>query len=115
MDRLSNSVVDDCRDTLAKFQAMATIRRSLSSWSRIVAHRPLLSADQWASLLAAPADERNLIRYASLSGEDLDLILAKRGHRNQLGFAAQICLMRFPGRALALNETPSALLHFLGH
>jgi TnpA family transposase len=77
-----------------------------------VAYRPLLSADQWASLLAAPADERNLIRYASLSGEDLDLIFAKRGHRNQLGFAAQICLMRFPGRALALNEIPSALLHF---
>jgi hypothetical protein len=25
---------------------------------------------------------------ASLSGEDLDLILSKRGHRNQLGFAA---------------------------
>ena len=55
--------------------------------SRVVAYRPLLSADQWASLLAAPADERNLIRYASLSGEDLDLILSKRGHRNQLGFA----------------------------
>ena len=71
--------------------------------SCVVAYRPLLSADQWASLLAAPADERNLIRYASLSGEDLDLILSKRGHRNQLGFAAQICLMRFPGRALALN------------
>ena len=42
--------------------------------SRVVAYRPLLSADQWTSLLAAPADERNLIRYASLSGEDLDLI-----------------------------------------
>jgi hypothetical protein len=82
--------------------------------SRVVAYRPLLSADQWASLLAAPADKRNLIRHASLSGEDLDLILSKRGHRNQLGFAAQICLMRFPGRALALTETPSALLHFLG-
>ena len=79
-----------------------------------MAYRPLLSADQWASLLAGPADERNLIRYASLSGEDLDLILSKRGHRNQLGFAAQICLMRFPGRALAVNETPSALLDFLG-
>ena len=69
-----------------------------------MAYRPLLSADQWTSLLAAPADERTLIRYASLSGEDLDLILSKRGHRNQLGFAVQICLMRFPGRALALNE-----------
>ena len=117
MDRVwfSNSVVDDRRDTLAKFHAMATITgvRCLAG-SRVVAYRPLLSADQWASLLAAPTDERTLIRYASLSGEDLDLILSKRGHRNQLGFAAQICLMRFPGRALALNEIPSALLHFLG-
>ena len=79
-----------------------------------MAYRPLLSADQLMSLLAAPTDERTLIRYASLSGEDLDLILSKRGHRNQLGFAVQICLMRFPGLALALNEIPSALLHFLG-
>ena len=79
-----------------------------------MAYRPLLSADQWTSLLAAPTDERTLIRYASLSGEDLDLILSKRGHRDQLGFAVQICLMRFPGRALALKEIPSALLHFLG-
>ena len=78
-----------------------------------MAYRPLLSTDQWTSLLVAPTDERALIRYASLSGEDLDLILSKRGHRNQLGFAVQICLMRFPGRALALNEIPSALLHFL--
>jgi hypothetical protein len=31
LDMLSNSVVDDCRDTLAKFHAMATIRHSLSS------------------------------------------------------------------------------------
>ena len=112
---LSNSVVDDCRDTLAKFHAMATITgvRFLAGSSRRGLPTPV-KRWPWASLLAAPADKRNLIRYASLSGEDLDLILSKRGHRNQLGFAAQICLMRFPGRALALNETPSALLHFLG-
>jgi Domain of unknown function (DUF4158) len=117
MDRVwfSNNTVDDRRDSLAKFHVTATITgvRFLAG-SRVVAYRPLLSADQWTSLLAAPTDERTLIRYASLSGEDLDLILSKRGHRNQLGFAVQICLMRFPGRALALNEIPSALLHFLG-
>jgi Domain of unknown function (DUF4158) len=117
MDRVwfSNNTVDDRRDTLAKFHVTATITgvRFLAG-SPVVAYRPLLSADQWTSLLAAPTDERTLIRYASLSGEDLDLILSKRGHRNQLGFAVQICLMRFPGRALALNEIPSALLHFLG-
>jgi hypothetical protein len=111
----SNNAVDDRRDTVAKFHATATITgvRFLAG-SRVVAYRPLLSADQWTSLPAAPTDERTLIRYASLSGEDLDLILSKRGHRNQLGFAGQICLMRFPGRSLALNEIPSALLHFLG-
>jgi hypothetical protein len=78
-----------------------------------VAYRPLLSADQWTSLLAAPTDERTLIRYASLSGEDLDLILSKRGHRSQLGFAVQICLMRFARRPLALNEIPSLCFTFL--
>ena len=107
--------MDDRRDTLAKFDATATITgiRFLAG-GRVVAYRPLLRAHQWTSLLAAPTNERTLIRYASLSGEDLDLILSKRGHRNQLGFAVQICLMRFPGRALALNEIPPALLHFLG-
>ena len=117
MDRVwfSNNTVDDRRDTLAKFRATATITGvHFLAGSRVVAYRPLLSADLWTSLLAAPTDERTLIRYASLSGEDFDLILSKRGHRNQLGFAVQICLMRFPGRALALNEIPSALLHFLG-
>src|SRR5277367_4125218 len=76
MDRVwfSNNTVDDRRDTLAKFHATATITgvRFLAG-SRVVAYRPLLSADQWTSLLAAPTDERTLIRYASLSGEDLDL------------------------------------------
>jgi TnpA family transposase len=106
--------VDDRGDTLAKFHATATITdfRFLAG-SRVVAYRPLLSTDHW-TLLAAPTDERTLIRFASLSGEDLDLILSKRGHRNQLGFAVQICLMRFPGRVLAPNEIRSALLHFLG-
>eukprot|EP01037_Dinobryon_pediforme_P011757 gene11757-11848_t len=79
-----------------------------------MAYRPLLNADQWASLVGVPSDEDNLIRHHTLSGDDLDLALSKRGHRNQLGFAVQLCLMRFPGRVLAHNETPSMLLHFVG-
>jgi len=112
--RVSNKIVDDRWSTLARYFLLPTItcfpaprkRRHFSVGCRLMAYRPLLSADQWASLLAAPADEQSLIRHCTLSGVDLDLILSKRGHRNQLGFAAQLCLMRFPGRALTLNETP---------
>ncbi len=80
-----------------------------------MAYRPLLKADQWSKLIGAPTDEESLIRHYTLSGEDMDLALSKRGHRNQLGFAVQLCLMRFPGRALAPGEAvPSEALAFIG-
>jgi hypothetical protein len=34
------------------------------------------------------------------------LVLRKRGARNQLGFAVQLCLLRDPGFGLRLNEAP---------
>jgi len=41
-------------------------------------------------------------------------VLARRGDNNQLGFAIQLCLMRYPSRALGPNETlPSAMLKFV--
>ena len=41
--------------------------------------------------------------------------MAKRGHRNRLGFAVQLCFMRFPGRPLSPGEeVPQSLLHFVG-
>lgn len=64
-------------------------------------YRPLLKPSQWAELIGIPSDEEALIRHYMLNGEDIDRALAKRGQRNQLGFAIQLCLMRFPGRALA--------------
>ena len=33
-------------------------------------------------------------------------MLRKRGARNQLGFAVQLCLLRHPGFGLRLNEAP---------
>jgi hypothetical protein len=80
-----------------------------------MAYCPLLKVDQWSKLIGAPTDEESLIRHYTLSGEDMDLALSKRGHRNQLGFAVQLCLMRFPGRALAPGEAvPSEALAFIG-
>jgi TnpA family transposase len=33
-----------------------------------------------------------------------------RGDHNRLGFAVQLCYLRYPGRVLAENETPPATL-----
>jgi TnpA family transposase len=77
-------------------------------------YRPLLKSSQWADLIGIPSDEQALIRHYTLSGEDVDRALAKRGQRNQLGFAVQLCLMRFPGRVLGQGETPpSAVLAYV--
>ena len=45
-------------------------------------------------------------RHYSLSAVDrLEIQLRRREH-NKLGFALQLCLMRYPGRVLAVGEIP---------
>jgi TnpA family transposase len=68
--------------------------------------RKLLKAQDRLKLFNVPADEDSLIRYYSLSPADrLEVGLRRREH-NQLSFAVQLCLMRYPGRVLAADETP---------
>ncbi len=43
---------------------------------------------------------REMIRHWLLSQEDLSRIEARRRGHNRLGFAVQLCLLRFPGRGL---------------
>jgi TnpA family transposase len=77
-------------------------------------YRPLQKLSQWAALIGIPQDEEELIRHYTLSGADIDRALIKRGEHNQLGFAVQLCLMRFPGRALGPNEVlPRMMLGFI--
>ncbi len=73
-----------------------------------MARRRLLQPDRWSVLLNPPADEDSLIRNYTMSGDDLDRALRKRGHHNQLGFAVQLCLMRHTGRLLAQNDAALA-------
>ena len=75
-----------------------------------MARRRLLKPDRWSVLLNPPSDEDSLIRHYTLSGDDLDQALRKRGHHNQLGFAVQLCLMRHPGRLLAQNDVGLAAI-----
>jgi TnpA family transposase len=79
-----------------------------------MALRELLSSSQREALEAVPLDRAGLIEHYVLSDQDLRLIRRRRGAQNRLGLAAQLALLRYPGRALLPDETPPAeLLTFL--
>jgi TnpA family transposase len=71
-----------------------------------MAKRKLLKVHDRQKVFDIPADENSLIRHYSLSPADrLEIELRRREH-NRLGFAVQLCLMRYPGRVLGAEETP---------
>jgi hypothetical protein len=79
-----------------------------------MAQRGLLTDDERQFLFGVPRQEHLIIKHDTLSRDDLDLVLHNRGARNQLGFAVHLCLLRYPGFGLRLNEAPPReLLTFL--
>ena len=76
--------------------------------------RELLSEPQRLAFTEPVTDERAMVRYYTLSAEDLALVDRRRGDPNRLGFAVMLCYLRFPGRILQQGERPpAALLAFL--
>ncbi|MET3134558.1 TnpA family transposase [Oxalobacteraceae bacterium GrIS 1.11] len=63
--------------------------------------RSILSATERDNLMALPEGEDDLIRHYSFTESDLSLIRQRRGDANRVGFAVQLCLLRYPGYALA--------------
>jgi len=70
--------------------------------------RELRTSTQRDELLAFPTDETDLLRYHTFNTHDLAVIRRRRGDHNRLGFAVQLCYVRFPCRLLAVGETPYA-------
>ena len=68
--------------------------------------RSILSTPERNSLLALPDNQDDLIRYYSFSEHDLSIIVQHRGAANRLGFAIQLCYMRYPGIILPPDEPP---------
>lgn len=66
--------------------------------------RAVLSEEQRAALLALPDTEAELVRYWTLSRDDLRTIVSRRRPHNRLGFAVQLCALRYPGRLLRPGE-----------
>ena len=68
--------------------------------------RSILSAAERESLLALPDTNDGLIRHYTFSESDLSIINQRRGAANRLGFAVQLCYLRFPGVILGINDLP---------
>ena len=68
--------------------------------------RSILSAVERDSLLALPDSKDELIRHYTFSESDLAIIGQHRGMENRLGFAVQLCYLRFPGIILGPDQPP---------
>ena len=80
-----------------------------------MARRTVLTGRQRSALFSLPQHEADLLRHYTLSDEDLQHIEARRRPRNKLGFALQLCVLRYPGRLLAPGEfVPPAVVDFIG-
>ena len=68
--------------------------------------RALLSAEQRNRLFAIPVERAEMARHYVLTPDDVVLVGAKRRAPNRLGFAIQLCLLRYPGQGLGPGEHP---------
>lgn len=76
--------------------------------------RTVLSSSQRAVFEALPSVPDLLTRYYVLDEDELALISKCRRPHNRLGFALQLCLIKFPGRALRPEEEiPDSLVEFI--
>lgn len=76
--------------------------------------RPILSDTERDSLLVLPESQEDLIQQYSFADPDLALIRQRRGVGNRLGFAVQMCLLRYPGYALASDtRLPDSVIHWI--
>lgn len=77
--------------------------------------RRIFSSAESASLLAIPEAEEDLVRQYTLSERDMAIICQRRGDHNRLGFAVQLCYLRYPGVVVPTNgNPPGRLLSFIG-
>lgn len=76
--------------------------------------RRALTKAQLENRLALPVTEADLVRHWTLGDDDLAIVGRRRRNHNQLGFALQLCALRYPGRLLRPGEIiPQPALHFV--
>ena len=77
--------------------------------------RVIFTKRQREILLSLPSDNESMLQHYVLSDDDLKNITARHGVNNRLGYAIQLCALRYPGRYLTANDTlPHEFLSFVG-
>jgi TnpA family transposase len=80
-----------------------------------MARRTVLTERQRVALYGLPENEPAFLHHYVLSDHDIEIINQRRRPENKLGYALQICSMRYPGRLLQPGEEiPSSLMKFIG-
>ena len=69
-----------------------------------------MTAKQREALLALPMTEEEVIAHHSLDENERAAIARLRSPANQLGYALQLCCLRFPGRYLRRGELLPAIM-----
>jgi TnpA family transposase len=76
----------------------------------------LLTEDQRKELTQIPPaiSDWKIAKYYTLSDTDLQIINQRRRDHNKIGFAVQLCLLRYPGWSLVnVNEVPFSVLSYI--
>ena len=68
--------------------------------------RSVLTTAQLETLLAFPTTEIEIARHYTFDKHDLSIIRQHRGESNRLGFAIQLCYLRYPGYSMTAFATP---------
>jgi hypothetical protein len=77
-------------------------------------YQDLLSPAQRLEFLTLPSNLKDIAELYTLSAADQDLAAKRRTSSNRLGFAVQLCFLRFPGRVWSPEEgVPTAMLRFI--
>ncbi len=79
-----------------------------------MAHRTILTERQRSALFDLPTDETLMLRHYTLADDDIEHINERRRSENKIGFALQLCALRYPGRLLSSGEViPEKVLRFI--
>ena len=65
--------------------------------------RNSLTDDERHRLFDIPSDRSVLIQHYTLLPEEIELLERKRGARNRLGLALQLCLLWYPGFSVVVS------------
>ncbi|MFV1635854.1 MULTISPECIES: Tn3 family transposase [Phaeobacter] len=76
--------------------------------------RSILTERQRSALFDLPTDDASMLHHYILADDDLEHINNRRRSENRIGFALQLCALRYPGRLLSPVEViPEKALRFI--